>query len=216
VPEFDDFLDPDLYLPVRGHQVRIASPSAWDGLRLRRLLADLDALTPEVERVEVRRLLGAAWDQLDRLGADSTVIALAGRTALLHFGKSPDAAAAFWNGEIAPDGNSEPGAAVDTSAPGYLGPNDPGGGPVDPASGLRAWFNPPEMAPVNAISPTRSWREVLACWRDIELDLHSAYGVDVNSGVLHERPWRWLEVRIHDLASSPGTRLHRAILPPTV
>ncbi|WP_203236957.1 DUF7426 family protein [Nocardia panacis] len=213
--EFDEFLDPDLYLPVRGQQVRVASPSAWDGLRLRRLLSDLDSLTPEVERGEVRRMLGAAWDQLDRLGADSTVIALAGRTALLHFGKNSDAAASFWNGEIEPDGDNEPGIAVDESAPGHLGPDDPGGGPIDPATGLRAWFNPPELAAANTTSPTLSWREVLSCWTEIELDMHSVFGIDVNSGVLHERPWRWLEVRIRDLASTPGTRLHRAILPPT-
>ncbi|MFI5778139.1 hypothetical protein [Nocardia sp. NPDC051570] len=214
--EFDEFFDPALYLPVRDHQVRIGAPSAWDGLRLRKLLADLDALTPEVERGEVRRLLGDAWDELDQLGADSTVVALAGRAALLHFGKSPDAAAAFWNGEIDPNGDSEPGIAVDDSAPGYLGADDPGGGPIDPATGLRAWFNPPELAPINATAPTLTWSEVLACWSEIELDMHSIFGVDVNSGVLHERPWRWLEVRIRDLASTPGTRLHRAILPPTV
>ncbi|QIS18528.1 DUF7426 family protein [Nocardia terpenica] len=209
--EFDEFLDPDLNLPVRGQPVRIASPTAWEGLRLRKLFADLDALTPEIERAEVRRLLGGAWDQLDQLGADATVIALAGRTALLHFGKGSDAAATFWNGEIHADSADE----TDTSAPGYLGPDDPGGGPIDPVTGLRHWFNPPEMAPANTAALTLSWREILSRWRELELDLHTVFGVDVNSGVLHERPWRWLEVRIRDIANTPGTRLHRAIFPPT-
>ncbi|MGV9662578.1 DUF7426 family protein [Nocardia niigatensis] len=207
--EFDEFLDPDLLLPVRGHLVRIPSPSAWDGMRLRRLLADLDTLTPEAERAEIRRLLGPAWDELDRLGADSTVIGLAGRTAMLHYGKSPDAAAAFWNG----DNMTPVEVAEDPSAPGYLGPDDPGGGPIDPASGLRYWFNPPEMAPGNHRAETRPWSDILACWNEIELDMQQVFGLDLESGVLKERPWRWLEVRIRDLAATSGTRLNRAIFP---
>ncbi len=207
-----EFMDPDLYLPVRGRSVRIASPSAWDGLRLRKLMADLDALTPEVERTEIRRLLGDAWDQLDTLGADDTAIALVGRTTLLHYGRGAEVAAAYWNGKLDAETTAESG---DPSEPGYLGPDDPGGGPVDPATGLRRWFNPPEMAPTNAAAPVMPWTDVFACWAEIELDMHSVYDVDLNSGVLHERPWRWLEMRIRDLAVTPGTRLHRAIFPAT-
>ncbi|WP_280273373.1 DUF7426 family protein [Nocardia wallacei] len=209
-----EFLDPDLYLPVRGRRIRIASPSAWDGLRLRKIMADLGALTPEMERAEIRRILGAAWDQLDALGADETAIALVGRTALLHYGKGPDVAAAYWNGELDTD-QPPAGEQTDPSAPGHLGPDDPGGGPIDPVTGLRRWFNPPELAPENAATPTMPWRDVFACWTQIELDMHSVFGVDLNSGVLHERPWRWLEMRIRDLAVMPGTRLHRAIFTPT-
>ncbi|WP_416565052.1 hypothetical protein [Nocardia testacea] len=213
--DYDEFADPDLYLPVRGRRVRIPSPTAREGLRLRRLFVDLDALTPDVERVEVRRILGDAWEALDALGADANVIALAGRTALLHYGKGAAAAAAYWNGELAPDASPEPERSADPSAPGYLGPDDPGGGPIDPVSGLRLWFNPTEMAPSQTTAPTMPWRDIVACWLAIELDLHTVYGVDVDSGVLDQRPWRWLEVRIRDLMTRPGTRLHRAVFPPT-
>ncbi|MBF6460152.1 hypothetical protein IU433_14015 [Nocardia puris] len=211
--DFDDWADPDLYLPVRGHRIRVASPTARDGLRLRRLLLDTDALTPERERVEVRRILGDAVGEIDALGGDATVVALVGRTALLHFGQSPAAAQALWNGDL---GDAPAAAPADPAAPGHLGPDDPGGGPIDSATGMRWWYNPPEMAPRppgSTDAPVMSWADVLACWPAIELDLHQHFGVDVDSGVLDERPWRWLEQRIRALASTPGTRLHRAVFP---
>ncbi|MGW1740449.1 DUF7426 family protein [Nocardia sp. NPDC001965] len=212
--DYDAFADPDLYLPVRGQRVRIPSPTAREGLRLRRLFCDIDALTPDVERVEARRILGDAWDALDALGADAAIIGLAGRTALLHYGKGPDAAARFWNQEIAPDAKPEAPVPADPGAPGFLGPDDPGGGPIDPVSGLRLWFNPTEMAPVYRVAPTVPWRDIAACWAALELDLHDVYGVDVCSEVLDRRPWRWLELRIRDLLTTPGTRLHTAMFPP--
>lgn len=54
------------------------------------------------------------------------------------------------------------------------------------------------------------WSHILTHWLDIELDLQQA-GVDVESGILRERSWRWLELRIADLASTPTTRLYRAL-----
>ena len=43
--------------------------------------------------------------------------------------------------------------------------------------------------------------------------MHSVYGLDLSSGILRTRPWRWLSVRIIQLLTDPGTRLHRAIYP---
>ncbi|MBH0778823.1 DUF7426 family protein [Nocardia bovistercoris] len=213
--DYESWADPDLCLPVRGHVIRVKSPTAAEGLRLRRLMLDVDAVTDADEQREVRRILGDAWHAFDALRVDETARQLVGRTALLHFGQSPDAAAAYWNG----DRHSTDAAPTDPSAPGFLGPDDPGGGPVI-AGGMRAWFNPPAMAPRHAPgasddAPRMSWRDVFACWPDIELDLHTEFGVDVDSGVLDQRPWRWLEVRIRALATTPRTRLYRSIFPPT-
>lgn len=54
------------------------------------------------------------------------------------------------------------------------------------------------------------WSHILTHWADIELDLQQV-GVDVESGILRERSWRWLELRIADLASTPTTRLYRTL-----
>ena len=48
--------------------------------------------------------------------------------------------------------------------------------------------------------------DVLEHWRDAECDLHEVFGVDVESGVLDERSWRWLEIRLRDLIQR-GPRL---------
>ncbi|MFC9874880.1 DUF7426 family protein [Nocardia salmonicida] len=209
--DFDEWADPGFVLPVRGTAVRIPSPTAREGLRLRRLMVDLAALTPEVEAAEGRRLTAPVREQLDALGVDRGALVLIGRAALLHFGRSAAAGAAYWNGELG--AAPEPPPPEDPSAPGYLGADDPGGGPIDAVTGLRYWYNPPSATA--AAGPSMSWADVLACWPQIVLDMHTVYGVDIDSGVLDERPWCWLELRIRDLAVSPGTRLHRAVFPPT-
>lgn len=52
--------------------------------------------------------------------------------------------------------------------------------------------------------------QILDHWADIELDLADR-GWDVESGILRERSWRWLELRIADIVSTPTSRLHRAL-----
>lgn len=47
----------------------------------------------------------------------------------------------------------------------------------------------------------------------IEADLHQVYGVDVESGVLRERTWRWLQLRILGLLSTES-RMQRHFNPP--
>jgi hypothetical protein len=59
----------------------------------------------------------------------------------------------------------------------------------------------------------------------IEADLHERYGIDVDSGVLRQRTWRWLRVRIVGLldvpptvapdgSAFPATRIGLALRPP--
>jgi hypothetical protein len=54
---------------------------------------------------------------------------------------------------------------------------------------------------------------LLAEWPLIECDLHETYGVDVGSGILRDRSWRWLRVRILGLLSA-DSRLARRFAPP--
>ncbi|WP_424183856.1 hypothetical protein ACOBQX_18015 [Actinokineospora sp. G85] len=46
----------------------------------------------------------------------------------------------------------------------------------------------------------------------VEADLHQVYGVDVESGVLRARSWRWLRTRIVGLLSCES-RLARSFAP---
>ncbi|AOD24567.1 hypothetical protein IM25_21325 [Rhodococcus sp. p52] len=64
------------------------------------------------------------------------------------------------------------------------------------------------------MKPTRVERSITDClhhWNLIELDLQDA-GIDVESGVLRSRSWRWLRLRIESLAAEPSSRLHKALL----
>ncbi|MGQ4358570.1 hypothetical protein [Streptomyces sp. SAS_272] len=47
----------------------------------------------------------------------------------------------------------------------------------------------------------------------IEADLHQVYGIDVESGILQRRTWRWLQLRIIGLLSTE-CRLQRHFNPP--
>ncbi len=212
--EVDTLLDPDLHLPVHGRTIRIPPPTAHDGLRIRRqMLASGGFLPVDLELAAIRCLLrDDLYTELNET-VDQAAFLHIGRTALYHWCGSPVVAATYWNRTPPePDPDPEP---VDESAPGFLGPDDPGGGPIiDAQNGIRAWFNPPAKAPKPA-TPTGgfelSWRDMLDCWHTATLDLQTVYGIDVDSGILHERPWPWLEHRLQSLAITPGTRLHTAI-----
>jgi hypothetical protein len=54
---------------------------------------------------------------------------------------------------------------------------------------------------------------LLAQWLLIEADLQEHYGIDVGSGVLGERSWRWLRTRILGLLST-DSRTSRYFAPP--
>lgn len=58
-----------------------------------------------------------------------------------------------------------------------------------------------------------TWEKLLGQWPLIEADLHDTYGIDVESGILHERSWRWLQIRIGGLLCAE-TRLRRHFAPP--
>lgn len=58
-----------------------------------------------------------------------------------------------------------------------------------------------------------TWADLLGRWDLVEADLHDVYGVDVESGILRERSWRWLRTRILGLLNA-DTRTWRHFRPP--
>ncbi|MFD4880008.1 hypothetical protein ACFWOB_42520 [Streptomyces sp. NPDC058420] len=59
-----------------------------------------------------------------------------------------------------------------------------------------------------------TWAQLLDEWPLVEADLHEVYGVDVGApGLLDERSWRWLRVRIFGLLSA-DSRIQRLFNPP--
>lgn len=211
------FADPSLALPVGGRSVAIPPPTARVGLALRHQLLALDGKPFGVveERVAIRRILG------EKLYADladefpEAILLHIGRTAIMHWGGGHEQAMAHWDRELAALAKAEKDAEpVDESVPGFLGPDDPGGGPIDYATGIRRWYNDPVAAPSKAEPLRLSWRDILASWDDVELDLHDIYGVDLGGDILDRRTWPWLELRVMAIATTPNTRLSRAILAP--
>jgi hypothetical protein len=82
---------------------------------------------------------------------------------------------------------------------------DPGGGPIDPATGLREWYDP-EPEEGSGIT----WADIFDRWNIVEADLHQTYGVDLGTpGLLKQRTGHWLRVRILGLLADPNTRLYR-------
>lgn len=54
------------------------------------------------------------------------------------------------------------------------------------------------------------WSWLLDQWALIECDLHDTFNIDVESGILRNRTWRWLNLRINDLITQPS-RLRTAV-----
>lgn len=57
----------------------------------------------------------------------------------------------------------------------------------------------PEPEPVQI-----PWSLILEHWADIECDLHEKFNIDAESGILRQRTWRWLHLRITDLTRQPS------------
>lgn len=99
--------------------------------------------------------------------------------------------------------------------PGAYGTDDEGGGPYDPETGLRDWYGDPDADATAPPDPEPElvevgWQRVLDNWTAVENDLHERFGIDVESGILHQRTWRWMRIRINDLIDQPS-RLRKAL-----
>lgn len=82
---------------------------------------------------------------------------------------------------------------------------------MDPDAVMRDWYN--TTAPDEVPRATASWDHVFACWRSVELDFHTRYGVDFADGTLHRRTWRWFSARVADLLGDNNSRLAQAVRP---
>lgn len=78
----------------------------------------------------------------------------------------------------------------------------------DPATGTREWWNPTATQAKSGATKA-TWSTIFSHWAAIELDLDDR-GHDIEA-VMHSRSWRWLRLRIGDIAATPGTRLHTAL-----
>ena len=88
------------------------------------------------------------------------------------------------------------GAAQQGGAPN--GDPDPyGRGEYDPETGLSDYYEYPK-----GHGKGRPWKDILSHWRLIEADLQDA-GIDVGSGILRQRTWAWLTIRIEGLLNKP-------------
>lgn len=126
-----EFYDPNIVLPIGRKSYRIVSPNADEGLRLRQILTDDNAiLSDAAELAEVLTLLGATQDPetkqwtggvYEEMKADGITwkeIFHAGRTALLHYGVSSTLAEAHWHTGVGDTGNPMPPEPESTPAPG--------------------------------------------------------------------------------------------------
>lgn len=89
------FFDPDLHLPINGKRYRIPAPDGVEGPRIRDLM--LDKGLPTVEQTEEAiKVLGPAFQEMVADTVPWTMILHSGRTALIHFGFSPDMGEIHW------------------------------------------------------------------------------------------------------------------------
>jgi hypothetical protein len=93
--DLDTFFAPDLQLPIRGKWYTVPSPDGIEGPRLRQVVGDNGL--PSVEQTdEAMKVLGPALAEMTADGVPWTMILHAGRTALLHYGFSPDMGEIHW------------------------------------------------------------------------------------------------------------------------
>ena len=93
--DLTEFYDPDLSLPIGGVIYTITCPGISEADRLRLLVMD-QSLTAGQEYEEIVKILGPAREEMAANGVPDTMAMHAGRTALLHFGASPDLGRANW------------------------------------------------------------------------------------------------------------------------
>ena len=93
--DLDTFFDPDLHLPIRGKTYRIAALDFEESERVQREVVAV-GLPSLVERSEVIKVLGDAFDEMVVDKVPWPMILHAGRTAILHFGFTPDMAEIHW------------------------------------------------------------------------------------------------------------------------
>lgn len=93
--------------------------------------------------------------------------------------------------------------------PRAYGPDDPGGGPYDPETGLRDWYNPDPTDDDEPSGPTFKWSDLLENFASIESDFDDL-GYDLESGILRDRTWRWFTARVSRFTQDPTSFTFRS------
>lgn len=93
--DLDTYFDPDLHLPIKGKRYRVPAPVWEEADRLSALVAD-NGIPPVEQRAEAIKVLGTAFDEMVADNVPWPMILHAGRTAICHFGFSPDMAEIHW------------------------------------------------------------------------------------------------------------------------
>ena len=64
---------------------------------------------------------------------------------------------------------------------------------------MRDWYAQSATATAAPAEARVTWPEILDQWVSVTHDLHEVYGIDVESGILRERTWKWFEDKVIDL-----------------
>lgn len=64
---------------------------------------------------------------------------------------------------------------------------------------MRDWYAQSATTTAAPAEARVTWPEILEQWVSVTHDLHEVYGIDVESGILRERTWKWFEDKITDL-----------------
>ncbi|KXP12177.1 hypothetical protein AXK57_19705 [Tsukamurella pulmonis] len=199
----DEQLDPVLRLPVGGVDVLVPYPNIRVGLRCKRFYADLLA-GRSAEALNPAALLLQDPPAIPPLDLERCAW-----TAMAYFGAGPEAAERLWTGQKASPKAAEP-ELLDgpygpyDPAPGAYGEDDPGGGPYNPTTGLRDWYDD-APAPKDRTAAL-SWSRLLAHWPAVVCDFQQHYNVDLDD-VLDRRHIGWFETRLAGLQDIAGSRI---------
>lgn len=207
----DEQLDPVLRLPVGGVDVLVPYPTIRVGLRCKRFYVNLLADRPTEPINPTELLLGISPHELAEKAPHVAVSDLerCSWTALAFFGVGRDAAERVWTGQKASPKAAEP-ELLDSPyglydpTPGAYGEDDPGGGPYNPTTGLRDWYDDAPAPKDRTV--TLSWDRLIANWTSVVDDFQQYYGVDLDD-VLDTRTIAWLERRIDGLPHISGSRI---------
>lgn len=209
---FARWSDPALTITVGGVGITIPAPTIRVGLQLKAMYADLLA----GESADIPDLPALLLDGV-QLPDDLTpfVVQHIARTAAAHFGGGPALAEHVWrsidpNRDQPDETEQEPEQLLGPwgwydPAPRAYGDDDPGGGPYNPHTGYRQWYNDPATTaekPAMALT----WPELLDAWNHVVCDFQQHYNLDLDA-LVDTRSIAWLETRLAGLQEISDSRI---------
>ena len=97
--KLEEFFEGSCILPISGKKYRVPEPPALFGLKLKMLYSDPERVITDSEELRLmRELLGPVWDEMNADEVRYSSMIHAGRTALIWYGLTPEAAKTFWMG----------------------------------------------------------------------------------------------------------------------